>query len=60
MNDTMPIADACAALKLSESDTAAVCALVAVRTLGDLRAVLERGEVDAALAKRLQKGLGLR
>ena len=55
MADSTPIADACKALKLSQADTEAVCTLVGVRTLGDLRVVLTRGEVEPLLAKRLAK-----
>lgn len=58
MNDTTPIADALAALDLSPDERAAVLALPAVRTLGDLRVVLERGEVEKGLAKKLGKVLG--
>jgi hypothetical protein len=58
MNDTTPIEEAAQALGLSEEDSAAVLSLVGVRTLGDLRVVLERGEVEKALAATLKKALG--
>lgn len=44
---------------LSADDRAAVLALVGVRTVGDLRAVLERGGVkDEKLLKKLKQVLG--
>lgn len=55
---TQPIDEAAKALKLGKEDSEAVCALVGVRTLGDLLVVLERGEVDKALAAKLKKALG--
>ncbi len=55
MNDTMPINDALTALDLTEGELEALATLVGVRTLGDLRAVLERGDViDEALAMLLR------
>lgn len=57
INDTTPIGEACDALGLSADDRAAVLSLVAVRTLGDLRVVLERGEVPKELAAKLRKAL---
>ena len=54
---TQPIDEAAKALKLGKEDSAAVCSLVGVRTLGDLLVVLERGEVDKALAGRIKKAL---
>lgn len=57
MNDTTPIAEACDALGLDTAERLAVISLVGVRTLGDLRVVLERGEVEKALEKKLRKVL---
>lgn len=57
MNDTTPIREACDELRLSAEDRAAVVSLIAVRTLGDLRVVLERGEVPKELAAKLRKVL---
>lgn len=54
----MPITEAVKALSLSEDDRAVVLSLVGVRTLGDLRVILERGEVEKALAQKLKKALG--
>lgn len=58
MNDTTPIGEVVECLGLSPEDGAAVLSLVAVRTLGDLRVVLERGEVEKTLAAKLKKALG--
>jgi len=51
----------CETNALTEKDRAALSTPpVGVRTLGDLRVVIERGEMaDAALAKKLKKALGL-
>ena len=57
MNHGTPIDEALALLPLSDDDRAACAALVGVRTLGDLVAVLERGEVEKALAAKLKKAL---
>lgn len=54
---TQPIDEAAKALRLTKEDSEAVCALVGVRTLGDLLVVLERGEVEKALAGRIKKAL---
>lgn len=54
-----PIADwACAQKGLNADDREACAALVGVRTVGDLQAVLERGEVPKELAVKLRKVLG--
>lgn len=53
--DSTPIEEAGQALKLSAADRETIVALPGVRTLGDLRAVLERGEVEKALAAKLKK-----
>ena len=50
-----PIHEALAALALTEAERAACVALTGVRTLGDLAVVLERGEVESVLAKKLKK-----
>lgn len=56
-NDTTPIAEACDELRLGKEERTAVLSLIAVRTLGDLRTVLERGEVPKELAAKLKKAL---
>lgn len=43
--------------KLPKDERAAVLALVGVRTVGDLLVVLERGEVEKDLARRIRKVL---
>lgn len=57
-----PIADALLALRdaggLTAGDCREVRDLVGVRTLGDLQTVLERGEVEEKLARKLRKVLG--
>lgn len=53
LNDTTPIQEAVEALGLPEE----VLTLPAVRTLGDLRVVLERGEVEKVLAQKIKKAL---
>lgn len=58
MDDTTPIGEACDALGLSAADRTAILSLVGVRTLGDLRVVLDRGEVEKGLEKKLRKVLG--
>ena len=57
MNDTTPIAIAVDDLKLDKDERLAVISMIAVRTLGDLRVVLERGEVPKELAAKLKKVL---
>lgn len=57
MDDTTPIREACDELRLTAEERLAVIALVAVRTLGDLKVVLERGEVPKDLAAKLRKVL---
>ena len=57
MNDTTAIQDALKELSLTADERAACAALVGVRTLGDLKAVLERGEVGKELAAKLRKVL---
>lgn len=53
-----PIADWAAKQKdLTPDDRAAICALVGVRTAGDLRTVLERGDVPKDLAKKIERAL---
>lgn len=58
--DPMPIADALLQLRplLTPVDCEALGNLSGVRTLGDLRTVLERGEVEGALGKKLRQVLG--
>lgn len=57
-----PIADALLALRdaggLTVGDCRGLADLVGVRTLGDLQVVLERGEVEEKLARKLRKVLG--
>lgn len=43
---------------LTEDERASLASLPGVRTLGDLRVVIDRGEVDKALAAKLKKALG--
>lgn len=54
MNDTTPIGEVVKALALP----ADCLSLVGVRTLGDLKTVLERGEVEKGLAVTIGKVLG--
>lgn len=55
VNDTTPIMTALAVLDLTDDEKLAVVALVGVRTLGDLRVVLERGDIlDEAFAMLLR------
>lgn len=60
--DPTPIADALLALRdagmLTVTDCGMLGTMTGVRTLGDLRTVLDRGEVEEKLAKRLGKVLG--
>lgn len=56
-NDTTPIGVACDDLKLDKETRLAVLSLIGVRTLGDLRVVLERGEVPKELAAAVKKAL---
>ena len=59
--DSTPIADALLALRdaggLTVADCGVLAGLVGVRTLGDLRTVLDRGEVEEKLARKLRKAL---
>lgn len=59
--DSTPIADALLSLRdmsvLTIADCAVVGAAVGVRTLGDLRVVIDRGELDEKLAKKLRQAL---
>jgi ADP-dependent phosphofructokinase/glucokinase len=58
LNHGTPITEAVQALGLNEAERAAVCSLPGVHTLGDLRIVLERKEIDdAKLAAKLGKVL---
>lgn len=51
MNDTLPIMNALAVLDLTDDEKLTVVALPGVRTLGDLRTVIERGDIaDKALS----------
>lgn len=55
MNDTTPINEALDALDLTADERSACQSLVGVRTLGDLRVVIERGNIlDEALAMLLR------
>lgn len=57
VNDTTPIELAITALRLDAEDRAAVLVLPGVRTLGDLRVVLDRGDAPKELAAKLRKVL---
>lgn len=63
-NDTTPIFEALdwlrdhARLTAAEHKALTEPVPVAVRTLGDLRVVMERGELDEKLAKKLRQVLG--
>ncbi len=54
-----PILEAITALRLTADERTAVLALTHVRTLGDLIAVLERGEIDQPLANKIGDVLGI-
>lgn len=56
--DSTPIQDVVQVLNLDTDEGEAVLSLSGVRTLGDLRVVIERGEVEKALAAKLKKALG--
>lgn len=57
VNDTTPIELAITALRLDAEDRAAVLTLPGVRTFGDLRVVLDRGDAPKELAVKLKKVL---
>lgn len=59
--DSTPIADALLVLRdagvLTGADCGVLAGLVGVRTMGDLRTVFDRGEVEEKLEKKLRKAL---
>lgn len=57
VDDTTPIGEAVDEMKLGKDDRLAVLSLIAVRTLGDLRIVLDRDEVPKELVQKLKKAL---
>lgn len=60
--DPTPIADALLVLRdvgaLTVAECGALATVVGVRTLGDLRTVLDRGEIEEKLEKKLRQVLG--